>query len=85
MAVDGYYLNHRQEMLEFVPDSAKRIIDIGCAAGEFIRNLGNIYGREVWGVEPDKRAAKSAMKYAYKILNMDADRALQKLPNRYFD
>ena len=56
-----YYLQSRTEMLPFVPLAARRILDVGCAAGAFGRLLMQERNDVlVSGVEPDPDAAATA-------------------------
>jgi 2-polyprenyl-3-methyl-5-hydroxy-6-metoxy-1,4-benzoquinol methylase len=50
----------RHEMLQFIPDSARSILDVGCSIGNFGALLKLERGAEVWGVEPDRAAAELA-------------------------
>jgi SAM-dependent methyltransferase len=59
--VADYYGESRPEMVSFVPADARRVLDVGCASGEF----GALLKRqrpevEVWGVEPVEEAAAKA-------------------------
>ena len=57
---DQYYHYERNEMLEFIPPTARRILEVGCGAGLFGAGLKSKRGCEVWGVEPDPGAARQA-------------------------
>jgi 2-polyprenyl-3-methyl-5-hydroxy-6-metoxy-1,4-benzoquinol methylase len=50
----------RSEMLPFIPESARTILDVGCSVGNFGALLKKERGAEVWGIEPDPEAAKQA-------------------------
>jgi SAM-dependent methyltransferase len=56
-----YFQCERPEMLPFVPAHCRRVLDIGCAEGAFGESLKKSRGIEVWGVEPVKSAATTAM------------------------
>ena len=48
----AYYANARPEMLRFVPETALRILDVGCGAGRFGELLKRTRSAaEVWGVD----------------------------------
>lgn len=48
-------------MVPFVPDEAKRILDVGCSTGAFGALLRKQRpGTDVWGVEPNEEAAAKA-------------------------
>src|SRR5438067_790332 len=55
--ITNYGDYERAEVVPFVPRSARRILDVGCARGAFGRALG---AREVYGVEPNPEAADVA-------------------------
>jgi len=80
----SYYSNTRQEMLPFIPSSAKKILEIGCGEGHFCEQL---IGKdtEIWGVEPDSDSAEIAAKKLYKVLNKKINEAISQLPENYFD
>ena len=46
-----YFSQRRPEMLDFIPRSAKHILDIGCGEGLFGLALKEKLGAEVCGVE----------------------------------
>ena len=57
---DGYYDNIRYEMLKYLPEDAKKIIDIGCGNGAFAEVLKKQNNAEVWGIEYMDREAQVA-------------------------
>lgn len=80
----SYYGHTRPEMLPFIPKNAKRILEIGCGQANFSAQLVQD-GVEVWGVEPDKAAAKIASTRLFKVLVGILDDTINELPNNYFD
>jgi 2-polyprenyl-3-methyl-5-hydroxy-6-metoxy-1,4-benzoquinol methylase len=56
-----YFKWTRPEMLPFVPVHCRRVLDVGCAEGAFGESLKRARGIEVWGVEPVRSAAATAM------------------------
>lgn len=67
-------------MAERVPDTAHRILDVGCAKGllgEVL--LTRVPGREVWGVELDEDAASEARRRITNVLTGDVE-AMRPLP-----
>jgi 2-polyprenyl-3-methyl-5-hydroxy-6-metoxy-1,4-benzoquinol methylase len=57
-----YAATVRPEMSRFVPETAKRILDVGCSVGNFGEFLKSERSIEVWGVEVDEQAAEVAAK-----------------------
>jgi len=56
-AKGGYYRNTRQEILPHVPEGTKRVLDVGCGAGDFGRTLKETTRvEEVVGIEIVERA-----------------------------
>jgi len=74
----------RREMLSFVPESARMILDVGCSVGYFGEQLKTERSAEVWGVEIDKEAADIASGRLDRVFNRSFDRDLQ-LPEASFD
>lgn len=48
---DGYYNDKRLEMLEFLADTAEKVLDIGCGNGFFSRLIKETNNAEEWGIE----------------------------------
>ena len=56
-----YGLSERPELIPFIPKTANSLLDVGCGAGEFGRNLRRLRPEmELWAVEPDPQSAKIA-------------------------
>jgi 2-polyprenyl-3-methyl-5-hydroxy-6-metoxy-1,4-benzoquinol methylase len=55
-----YENSSRDEMLPFIPRSAKSILDVGCSVGNFGSLLKAERSVEVWGIEIDPEAARIA-------------------------
>jgi 2-polyprenyl-3-methyl-5-hydroxy-6-metoxy-1,4-benzoquinol methylase len=80
-----YYDCDRIEMLPFVPDSAKRILELGCARGAFSLLIKQRQSAEVWGVELNPEAAAIAATRLDKVITGDIFQVLEGLPEHYFD
>lgn len=80
----SYYGHVRPEMLQFVPSTAKKIIEIGCGEANFSNQLIND-NVEVWGVEPNLEAAKVASNKLFKVLTGTIGETIFDLPEDYFD
>lgn len=67
---DKSYFNHtRMELLKYIPQKIKKVLDVGCASGNFGQMLKEIYGCEVWGVEPDTASAEIAGNKLDHVIN----------------
>ncbi len=82
---DNYYSQNRQEMLEFIPQNSNRILDIGCGQANFSVILKKKSNAEVWGVEPNEKAALIAGTKLDKVIISSIEMSIAKLPNNYFD
>lgn len=80
----NYYQYTRKEMLEFVPVTCKRVLDVGCGAGSFSKQLIERQNAEVWGIEPVREAADEAKKLLTKVINAYYEEGIE-LPENYFD
>lgn len=77
------YIGERNDILELIPCSAKRVLDIGCSIGTLGKSLKARQDVEVIGIEYDKEMAKIAEKYLDKIIIGDLDSIL--LPDLFSD
>ena len=80
-----YYSNDRQEMLNFLPKEAKRVLDVGCSDGSFASAVKAKNNAEVWGIEYMDQEAKKAMEKLDKVFSGPCEDFLDKLPDTYFD
>ncbi|NYE56885.1 glycosyltransferase [Carboxydothermus ferrireducens] len=81
-----YYHNERPEIVSLVEPYAKKILDVGCAAGLLGRKLKNERpGTIVYGVEINRDIAKEAEQYLDKVLVGDIYEKINELPDRFFD
>ena len=66
-----YYYDHpRSEMLEFIPDNAKFILEVGCGA-VYLEVWSSPKEPEYWGVEISEDAAKNAQSHLDKVFTGD--------------
>jgi len=79
-----YYANVRPEMLQFIPNNAKRILEVGCAQGNFSAQLIND-GIEIWAIEPNKESAKVAAEKLFKVLVGTVEEKISEIPDNYFN
>ncbi|GAA4897202.1 hypothetical protein GCM10023311_22480 [Flaviramulus aquimarinus] len=82
---DGYYNDDREEMLIYLPKSAKKILDVGCGNGIFATNLKRMNNAEVWGIELMKEEAEIARKELFKVFDGPCEENIELLPDNYFD
>lgn len=80
-----YYSNVRNEMLRFIPHDASRILEIGCAAGNFGASIKARNNAEVWGIELDPAAGQIAAKQLDNVLIGSVPSVLGALPEKHFD
>lgn len=81
----GYYTCTRPEIQQLVKSAARRILDVGCAAGALGYELKQKLGAEVWGVEYMPEAAGQAEKRLDRVLQGTIEEMLPLLPDGYFD
>jgi 2-polyprenyl-3-methyl-5-hydroxy-6-metoxy-1,4-benzoquinol methylase len=84
-SIPGYFVLSRPEMLGFVPQEAKKVLEIGCGEGNFGRSVKVRNQAIVWGVEMDRGAARAAALKLDKILRGGIQSQLERLPRNYFD
>lgn len=80
---DVYFKGYRTELRPFIPQNAKKILEIGCGEGGFRTNFGDDV--EYWGVEPNSGVAFVSKEKFYKVLNGVYDDVENELPDHYFD
>jgi 2-polyprenyl-3-methyl-5-hydroxy-6-metoxy-1,4-benzoquinol methylase len=80
----SYYKYSRSEMLRFVPENCRRVLDVGCSNGNFGEVLKQERKIEVWGLEPvASAAAEAATKLDHVIEGIFAPET--NLPQNSFD
>jgi 2-polyprenyl-3-methyl-5-hydroxy-6-metoxy-1,4-benzoquinol methylase len=79
------YGGSRSEMLQYIPQYTKTILDVGCARGEFIALAKEKLGLIAWGIEINSEAAQIAQTTLDKVISKDINDALNELPANYFD
>lgn len=80
-----YYSSERLEMIKYIPQDIKTILDIGCATGVFAALLRNKYNAEVWGVEINPSVANEAKGRINQVIVGDILENMSMIPNDYFD
>lgn len=74
-ALPAYYRNERPEIADLVPPSARRVLEVGCAAGALGRRLKRRGPCEVVGIEVHRPAAEVARQHLDRVLEIDLDTA----------
>ena len=82
---EGYYANIRSEMLDFIPQDAKKILDCGCGEGHFGNEAKNRFNAEVWGLEMDVTSAETAKGHLHTVIQGDLATTISEVPAAYFD
>jgi hypothetical protein len=70
-------------MVQLLPNSYARVLEVGCAAGGFYDYLKQPC--EVWGIEPNTEAAKAASLKMHRVLTGSSGSVASHLPDHYFD
>lgn len=81
----GYYDNVREEMLKYLPETAKKILDVGCGNGAFASLVKEKNNAEVWGIELMEEEAKVAIDVLDKVFVGNCENHIEGLPDQYFD
>lgn len=80
-----YYHSNREDMLKYVPPGIKTSLEFGCGYGGFSALVKDKFGAETWAVEINEEAAHKAEKILDKVINNDAAKSLDDIPENYFD
>lgn len=81
----NYFSYCREEMMEFIPDTATKILEVGCASGSFGELIKQKNNAEVWGIEYNYDIAKKAEKKLDKVMVGDINNLINEIPDDYFD
>lgn len=81
---NDYFNQYRREMLPYIPEHAKIILEVGCAEGLFGAALKHKI-KEVWGVEYDPKQSMKAQNRLDKVFTGDIAEVMMFLPDHYFD
>lgn len=80
-----YFGQGRTEMLKFVPDNTRSLLEVGCGKGEFVAKLKAQRALHATGVEPYPDAAAEARQHFDVVLQSGIDDAVAQLPGCQFD
>lgn len=81
----NYQFYDRTEMLPFVPQGVKQVLDVGCGSGKFGNMLKRERGCVVTGVEPFPAAAEAARLVLNQVIEDKVEEAVNQLPQQHFD
>lgn len=81
--IKKYFGHNRSNMLPFVPLSATRILEVGCAAGLFGEQIKLRQNAFYWGIEPDAMAAEIALAKLDRVTNAYFDENFDAEGNRF--
>jgi len=80
------YDSLRTDMLDFVPDGVRRILDVGCATGAFSEALQELRpALETWGIESDPAATEMARSRMNSLIVGTYPEVKDQLPVGSFD
>ena len=65
---DNYFGHERNEMLAFLPKTAKYVLEVGCGRGIFAAAIKQKTGAEVWGIELVENEAEISKGVIDKVL-----------------
>ena len=82
---DDYYTHIRPEMLAYLPDGCKTLLDVGCGEGNFAGHIKEKHQLEAWGIELMQEPGQEAEKKLDKVFIGPVEDFLNQLPDRYFD
>ncbi len=68
-----YFMQERSELLPLIPDSAKKILDVGCGAGTLGETLLKRGATTVIGVEQDAGAAQIARRRLTEVIEENVE------------
>ena len=80
----GKKKNKRDGFFSSIPLSAKKILDVGCANGNWVNRLGK-RELEVIGIERDEKLCAQASRNLRKVFLADVEKFDLPFPERYFD
>jgi len=81
----NYYDSIREDMLQYIPKDASKVLELGCAKGYFSELVKNKTGAECWGIEIQPEVAQVAAKKLDKVITGEASQCIREVPDGYFD
>ena len=80
---EDYYKVKRPEIARLISGMPRRILEIGCACGEFFTNI--TWDCEYHGVEPASNAADESAAKGITVYKGTYEESVNDIPNGYFD
>jgi 2-polyprenyl-3-methyl-5-hydroxy-6-metoxy-1,4-benzoquinol methylase len=82
----GYYSQSRKEMLDYMPEMANCILEVGCGSGAFGLHMRRSFPKaRLYGIEIDPDAAKEAAGIYEQVWEGDVCAVLSQSGGRSFD
>lgn len=81
----SYFDFARPEVLELIPKTAKRLLEIGCGAGRLAEAVKQCQSVDYIGVEVDSRAAAQARQRMDRVIEGDIETKIGELTSEEFD
>jgi len=78
-----YYKSERKEILQLLPMTYNKVLEIGCGEGNFVNNMDGEF--EIWGIEPNISAANIASSKMHKVISGYYEEVYKELPDQHFD
>lgn len=75
----------RTDLIDLIPNGAKRILDVGCGAGKTGQVLWEKGFKEVYGMEVNFAAADQARPFYREVHVCDIEKGEIPFPEKYFD
>jgi GT2 family glycosyltransferase/2-polyprenyl-3-methyl-5-hydroxy-6-metoxy-1,4-benzoquinol methylase len=85
LGLTNYFRHGRRHLLEYVPLTARAILDVGCGAGLLGEQLRARQPCEVWGIELEPAAAQAARGRLDRVIEKPIEQAVAELPRAHFD
>lgn len=82
---NDYYNHDRPEMLAYLPDGCKTLLDVGCGEGTFASYIKQKEDLDAWGIELMPEPGEQAKKILDKVFIGPCEDFLVELPDNYFD
>lgn len=80
-----YYGDDRKEMIKYIPENVKNVLEAGCGKGLFASLIKETHDAEVYGIEIEPDVAAIASKNLDKIYIGDFLKVINELSGKHFD